>query len=131
MDAPPLPFFGYRSTLFGIHRNTEYGIVHPIHQALIGTTSRPHFCNSSGPNQENGLIDPGCNRQMLALQGFYLQPRRVDVKGILRDPVTRRDLMTRSVMALQARAGTTTTRDQAAAAVDNVKRRGTMTLEQR
>jgi len=69
------------------------------------------------------MIDPDCDRQMLALRGFYLPPRRVDVKAILRDPVTRRDLMIPSVIALQARAGITTTRDQAAAAVDNVKRR--------
>ena len=69
------------------------------------------------------MIDPDCDRQMLALRGFYLPPRRVDVEAILRDPVTRRALMIRSVIALQARAGTTTTRDQAAAAVDNVERR--------
>ena len=68
------------------------------------------------------MIDPHGDRQMLALRGFYLQPRRVDVKAILRGPVTRRDLRIRSVIALQARAGTTT-RDQAAAAVDNVERR--------
>ena len=69
------------------------------------------------------MIDPACDRQMLALRGFYLPPRRVDVEAILRDPVTRRALRIRSVMALQARAGITTTRDQAAAAVDNVERR--------
>ena len=69
------------------------------------------------------MIDPHCDRQMLALRGFSLSPRRVDVKARLRDPVTRRALRIRSVMALQARAGTTTTRDQAAAAVDNVERR--------
>ena len=70
------------------------------------------------------MIDPRCDRQMLALRGFYLlPPRRVDVEAILRDPVTRRALRIRSVMALQARAGTTTTRDQAAAAVDRVERR--------
>ena len=69
------------------------------------------------------MIDPDCDRQMLALRGFYLPPRRVDVEAILRDPVTRRALRIRSVMALKARAGTTTTRDQAAAAVDNVERR--------
>ena len=70
------------------------------------------------------MIDPNCDRQMLALRGFYLPPKRpVDVKAILRDPVTRRALRIRSVIALQARAGTTTTRDQAAAAVDNVERR--------
>jgi len=69
------------------------------------------------------MIDPNCDRQVLALRGFYLSPRRVDVKARLRDPVTRRALRIRSVMALQARAGTTTTRDQAAAAGDNVERR--------
>ena len=70
------------------------------------------------------MIDPNCDRQVLALRGFYLPPRRwVDVQAILRDPVQRRDLMIPSVIALQARAGITTTRDQAAAAVDNVKRR--------
>jgi len=70
------------------------------------------------------MIDPNCDRQMLALRGFSLPPRRrVNVKAILRDPVTRRALRIRSVRALQARAGTTTTRDQAAAAGDNVKRR--------
>ena len=69
------------------------------------------------------MIDPDCDRQMLALRGLYLPPRRVDVEAILRDPVTRRALRIRRVRALQARAGTTTTRDQAAAAVDNVERR--------
>jgi len=69
------------------------------------------------------MIDPDCDRQMLALRGFYLPPRRVDVEAILRDPVTRRALRIRSVMALQASAGTTTTRDQAVAEVDNVTRR--------
>ena len=69
------------------------------------------------------MIDPHGDRHMLALRGFYLPPRRVDVEAILRDPVTRRALRIRSVMALQARAGTTTTRDQAAAAVDRVERR--------
>ena len=69
------------------------------------------------------MIDPNCDRQMLALRGFYLPPRRVDVKARLCDPVKRRDLMIRNVIALQARAGTTTTRDQAAAAVDRVERR--------
>ena len=68
------------------------------------------------------MIDPACDRQMLAQRGFYLPPRRVDVKPILRDPVTRRALRSRSVIVLQARAGTTT-REQAAAAVDNVERR--------
>ena len=69
------------------------------------------------------MIDPHGDRQMLALRGFHLPPRRVDVEAILRDPVTRRALRIRSVIALQARAGTTTTRDQAAAAVDRVERR--------
>jgi len=69
------------------------------------------------------MIDPGSDRHMLALRGFYLPPRRVDVEAILRDPVARRALRIRSVIALQARAGTTTTRDQAAAAVDRVERR--------
>jgi len=46
------------------------------------------------------MIDPACDRQVLALRGFYLSPRRVDVKARLRDPVTRRALRIRSVMAL-------------------------------
>ena len=70
------------------------------------------------------MIDPDCDRQMLALRGFSLPPRRrVDVKAILRDPVTRCDPMIRRVIALQASAEITTTRDQAAAAVDRVERR--------
>ena len=69
------------------------------------------------------MIEPNCDRHMLALRGFYLPPRRVDVEAILRDPVTRRALRIRSVIALQARAGITTTRDQVAAAVDRVERR--------
>ena len=69
------------------------------------------------------MIDPNCDRQMLALRGFYPPPRRVDVKARRRDPVTRRALRIRSVIALQASAGTTTTRDPAAAAVDKVERR--------
>ena len=49
--------------------------------------------------------------------------RRMDVKAILRDPVKRHALMIRSVIALQARAGITTTYEQAAAAVDKAERR--------
>jgi hypothetical protein len=61
---------------------------------------------------------------MVTLRGTYLRPkRRVDVKAILRDPVTRRALMIRSVIALQARAGIATTSEQAIAVPDTAGRR--------
>lgn len=46
---------------------------------------------------------------------------RVDVKAILRDPVKRRKLMVRTIIATQAREGITTTREQAEVAYDKVQ----------
>jgi hypothetical protein len=44
--------------------------------------------------------------------------KRLDIKAILSDPVKRRELMIRSIIAIQAREGIETTWDQAAAAYD-------------
>ena len=47
------------------------------------------------------MIDPDADCRMLARRGIAIPPkRRVDVKAILRDPVQRRDLMVRSIIAL-------------------------------
>ena len=46
--------------------------------------------------------------------------QRVDIKKILRDPVTRRRLMARALQALQAREGRDLTLDEAYAVVDKV-----------
>lgn len=45
---------------------------------------------------------------------------RVDIKKILADPVRRRELMVPCIMALQAREGIDTTREQAEQAYDKV-----------
>lgn len=47
--------------------------------------------------------------------------RRVDVRSILLDPVKRRELMVRSLMAIQHREGIMTTREQAEQAYDRVQ----------
>jgi len=46
---------------------------------------------------------------------------RVDIKAILRDPVKRRELMVRTIIATQAREGITTSRAQAEVAYDKVQ----------
>ncbi len=48
--------------------------------------------------------------------------RRVNIRAILRDPKLRRDLMVGAIVALQAREGIDTTRQQAEAAYDAVRR---------
>src|SRR6266566_4643584 len=48
--------------------------------------------------------------------------RRIDIRGILQDPVLRRRLMIRTIIAAQAREGITTTWEQAAAAYDKVEK---------
>ena len=50
--------------------------------------------------------------------------KRVNIKAILADPVKRRELMVRSIIATQAREGITTTREQAEAAYDKVLAEG-------
>ena len=45
---------------------------------------------------------------------------RVDLKAILRDPVQRRRLLVRCIIATQAREGVKTTQAQAEAAYDKV-----------
>jgi hypothetical protein len=50
--------------------------------------------------------------------------RRVDIKAILADPALRRELMVRTIIAIQAREGIITTREQAEAAYDTVHRGG-------
>jgi len=47
--------------------------------------------------------------------------KRVDIKAILRDPVKRRELMVRTIIATQAREGITTSRAQAEAAYDKIQ----------
>lgn len=47
--------------------------------------------------------------------------RRVNVKAILADPALRRELMVRSIIALQAREGIETTEEQAGAAYDRIR----------
>jgi hypothetical protein len=47
--------------------------------------------------------------------------RRVDVRAILADPVERRDLFVRTIIATQAREGVETTREQAEVAYDRVQ----------
>ena len=47
--------------------------------------------------------------------------KRLDVKSILADPVLRRELSIRTIIATQAREGIETTWDQAAAAYDKVR----------
>ena len=48
--------------------------------------------------------------------------RRVNIKAILANPVERRELMVRVIIATQAREGVVTTRAQAEAAYDKVVR---------
>jgi hypothetical protein len=55
--------------------------------------------------------------------------RRLDVKAILADPVKRKKLMVKLIIATQAREGIITTQEQAEKAYDNVqkeKSRGTV-----
>lgn len=47
--------------------------------------------------------------------------RRVDIRTILRDPNLRRELMVRTIVAIQAREGIKTTQQQAEAAYDKVR----------
>jgi hypothetical protein len=47
--------------------------------------------------------------------------RRVNIKAILANPVQRRELMIRCIIATQAREGVTTTREQAKLAYDKVR----------
>ena len=48
--------------------------------------------------------------------------RRLNIRAILDDPKQRRHLMVSSIIALQAREGITTTREQAERAYDKVQR---------
>jgi hypothetical protein len=48
--------------------------------------------------------------------------KRVDLKAILSDPTKRRELMIRSIIAMQAREGITTTYEQAARAYDKIQK---------
>lgn len=50
-----------------------------------------------------------------------MQRKRPSIKEILSDPVQRRELMIRVIIATQAREGITTTREQAEAAYDKVQ----------
>ena len=47
---------------------------------------------------------------------------RVDIKAVLRNPVFRRELMIDALMAIQAREGVVTTREQAEKAYDKVQK---------
>jgi len=46
---------------------------------------------------------------------------RVNIKKILKDPIQRRELMVQALIAIQAREGITTTKEQATRAYDNVQ----------
>lgn len=48
-------------------------------------------------------------------------PRRTRIREILADPTRRRELMVPVIIAIQAREGVTTTREQAEAAYDRVQ----------
>jgi hypothetical protein len=47
--------------------------------------------------------------------------RRVNIRAVLGDPVQRRELMVRCIVAIQAREGIETTQEQAEAAYDRVQ----------
>jgi hypothetical protein len=47
--------------------------------------------------------------------------KRFDIKAILRDPVKRRELMVRCIIATQAREGVVTSQAQAETAYDKVR----------
>ena len=47
--------------------------------------------------------------------------KRIDIRGILRDPLRRFDLMVRTIVAAQAREGIPTTYEQAARAYRKVQ----------
>lgn len=47
---------------------------------------------------------------------------RVDIKAILQDSRLRRELMVKTIIATQAREGITTSREQAEAAYDKVRK---------
>jgi hypothetical protein len=49
--------------------------------------------------------------------------RRVDIRAILAEPEKRRELLIRALMALQAREGIETSREQAENAIDRIKAR--------
>ena len=50
-----------------------------------------------------------------------MKNKRVNIKAILADPVQRRELMIRGIIATQAREGIVTTREQAEAAYDKIQ----------
>ena len=47
--------------------------------------------------------------------------RRIDVRSILKNPDQRKKSMVESIIAIQAREGITTTKEQAEAAYDHVR----------
>jgi hypothetical protein len=47
--------------------------------------------------------------------------KRINIKKILADPKKRRELMVRALIAIQAREGIETTREQAEAAYDKIQ----------
>ncbi len=51
-----------------------------------------------------------------------MESRRVDIRSIITNPALRRELMVRLVIATQAREGIVTTRAQAEAAYDAVRK---------
>ena len=60
-----------------------------------------------------------------------MKPTRVDIWGILSSPEDRRELMVRAIMAIQAREGIPTTKEQAERAYDKVVRVTTERLAQK
>jgi hypothetical protein len=53
---------------------------------------------------------------------YLMEPRRVDIRSILANPCLRRELMVGVIIATQAREGIITTRAQAEAAYDAVRK---------
>lgn len=54
-----------------------------------------------------------------------MQRRRWNIRGILRDPALRRELMVTSIVSIQSVEGITTTREQAEQAYDKIQREKT------
>lgn len=54
--------------------------------------------------------------------GLAVPTRRIDIKGILSDPLLRRELCVRVIVATQLREGIVTTLEQAERAYDMVQR---------
>ena len=59
--------------------------------------------------------------QYWTVRGTLVLMQRVDIRAILADPQQRRELFIRVIIAIQAREGIVTTREQAEQAYDTVR----------